>query len=154
MKLHVHCPVQVHSYRKVAEDIWAIRERYFESSINYANLYFFQVEYYCPFSNVSFKIFSLNQGTAADLLLDTGVGIHEVCICCFYFLHSKLTLFRIFLLHSKLPPFRNFSILFSQQLPPFLSSAGLRPNEEKPMSVLITHMHFDHSGGGHQFQEV
>ena len=22
------------------------------------------------------------------------------------------------------------------------------------MNVLITHMHFDHSGGGHQFQEV
>jgi len=83
--------------RKVTEDIWAIRERYFESSINYANLFFFQ-------------------GTTADLLLDTGVGIHE--------------------------------------LPPFLSSSGLRPDSEKPLNVVITHMHFDHSGGGHQFKEV
>ena len=33
----------LHFLRKVAEDIWAIRERYFESSINYANLFFFQV---------------------------------------------------------------------------------------------------------------
>jgi len=28
--------------RKVGEDIWVIRERYFESSINQANIYFFQ----------------------------------------------------------------------------------------------------------------
>jgi len=42
------------------------------------------------------------------------------------------------------------------ELPPFLSSTGLRPviSDEKPLSVLITHMHFDHSGGAHQFKEV
>jgi len=84
--------------RKVSEDVWAIRERYFESSINQANIYFFQ-------------------GSKADLLIDTGVGIHE--------------------------------------LSHFLSSTGLRrPGSEKPLSVLITHMHFDHSGGAHQFKEV
>ena len=39
--------------RTVAEDIWAIRERYFESSINYANLFFFQVRALLSiFSNV------------------------------------------------------------------------------------------------------
>jgi len=81
----------------VGQDVWAIRERYFESSINQANIYFFQ-------------------GSKGDLLIDTGVGVHE--------------------------------------LPPFLSSSGLRPNVEKPLSVLITHMHFDHSGGAHQFEEV
>lgn len=75
----------------------AIRERYFESSINQANIYFFQ-------------------GSTADLLIDTGVGIHE--------------------------------------LQPFLSSTGLRPDSEKPLKVLVTHWHFDHSGGAHQYEEV
>ena len=43
----------LHFLRKVAEDIWAIRERYFESSINYANLFFFQVRALLSiFSNV------------------------------------------------------------------------------------------------------
>ena len=66
--------------RKVAEDIWAIRERYFESSINYANLFFFQVRaLFSIFSSVRLesKYFYI-KGTTADLLLDTGVGIHEV----------------------------------------------------------------------------
>ena len=66
--------------RKVAEDIWAIRERYFESSINYANLFFFQVRALLSiFSSVRLesKYFYI-KGTTADLLLDTGVGIHEV----------------------------------------------------------------------------
>ena len=42
----------------------------------------------------------------------------------------------------------------SHQLPPFLWHSGLRPDVEKPLNVLITHMHFDHSGGAHQFQQV
>ena len=70
----------LHFLRKVAEDIWAIRERYFESSINYANLFFFQVTALLSiFSSVRLesKYFYI-QGTTADLLLDTGVGIHEV----------------------------------------------------------------------------
>ena len=70
----------LHFFRKVTEDIWAIRERYFESSINYANLFFFQVTALLSiFSSVRLesKYFYI-KGTTADLLLDTGVGIHEV----------------------------------------------------------------------------
>ena len=70
----------LHFFRKVTEDIWAIRERYFESSINYANLFFFQVRALLSiFSSVRLesKYFYI-KGTTADLLLDTGVGIHEV----------------------------------------------------------------------------
>ena len=80
-KLGVKMKKSLHFLRKVAEDIWAIRERYFESSINYANLFFFQVRALLSifFSNVSLesKYFYI-KGTTADLLLDTGVGIHEV----------------------------------------------------------------------------
>ena len=79
-KLGVKMKKSLHFFRKVTEDIWAIRERYFESSINYANLFFFQVRALLSiFSNVSLesKYFYI-KGTTADLLLDTGVGIHEV----------------------------------------------------------------------------
>ena len=73
------------------------------------------------------------QGSKADLLIDTGVGIHEVEF-------EKED-------HS-------FVMFFIHQLSHFLTSTGLRrPGSEKPLSVLITHMHFDHSGGAHQFKE-
>ena len=75
------------------------------------------------------------KGSKGDLLIDTGVGVHEVA--------AENDSFVTFVVQSESP-----------QLPPFLSSSGLRPNVEKPLSVLITHMHFDHSGGAHQFEEV
>jgi glyoxylase-like metal-dependent hydrolase (beta-lactamase superfamily II) len=87
----------LYRHREVAQGVWWITEKYFKSSWNLANIYFV-----C--------------GAEADLLVDTGVGIH--------------------------------------QLPPFLSSCGLRPDPAKPLSVVLTHMHFDHSGGAHQFPEV
>ena len=76
----------LHFLRKVAEDIWAIRERYFESSINYANLFFFQVRALLSiFSSVRLESkYFYTKGTTADLLLDTGVGIHEVTNGCYY----------------------------------------------------------------------
>ena len=45
-------------------------------------------------------------------------------------------------------------------LPRYLSWAGLRPDSSdlepsvKPLHVLLTHCHFDHSGGAHQFPLV
>ena len=36
----------------------------------------------------------------------------------------------------------------------FLDSSGLRPEPEKPLEVVLTHCHFDHSGGAHQFDRV
>ena len=37
----------------------------------------------------------------------------------------------------------------------FLASSGLRPDDtEKPLEVVLTHCHFDHSGGAHQFDRV
>jgi len=39
-------------------------------------------------------------------------------------------------------------------LPAFLKSSGLRTELEKPLDVVLTHLHFDHSGGAHQFQQV
>merc|ERR1719233_448527 len=39
-------------------------------------------------------------------------------------------------------------------LPCFLRSAGLRSEEEKPLDVALTHLHFDHTGGAHQFPLV
>ena len=36
----------------------------------------------------------------------------------------------------------------------FLESSGLRPEPEKPLEVVLTHCHFDHSGGAHQFARV
>ena len=75
----VACPVQVHSYRQVAEDIWAIRERYFESSINYANLYFFQVEYYCPFRMFHLRYF--HNKTQCQLCKRLAGGSHQPFSC-------------------------------------------------------------------------
>ena len=39
-------------------------------------------------------------------------------------------------------------------LPQYLRSSGLRPDQEKPLDVVLTHCHFDHSGGGHQWPQV
>ena len=39
-------------------------------------------------------------------------------------------------------------------LPGFLRSAGLRAEPEKPLDVALTHLHFDHTGGAHQFPLV
>ena len=36
-------------------------------------------------------------------------------------------------------------------LGPFLLHANLREDREKPMKIVLTHMHFDHSGGAHAF---
>ena len=36
----------------------------------------------------------------------------------------------------------------------FLQVSRLRPDTEKPLTVVLTHCHFDHSGGAHQFAEV
>lgn len=33
----------------------------------------------------------------------------------------------------------------------FLTSSGLRPDPDKPLDVVLTHVHFDHSGGAYQF---
>ena len=74
------------------------------------------------------------KGSTADLLIDTGVGIHEVKKKLNYIFQSEL--------------------ITTYQLQPFLSSTGLRPDSEKPLKVLVTHWHFDHSGGAHQYEEV
>ena len=74
------------------------------------------------------------KGSTADLLIDTGVGIHEVKKKLNYIFQSEL--------------------ITTYQLQPFLSSTGLRPDSEKPLMVLVTHWHFDHSGGAHQYEEV
>jgi glyoxylase-like metal-dependent hydrolase (beta-lactamase superfamily II) len=39
-------------------------------------------------------------------------------------------------------------------LPSFLRWSGLRPDPDKPLKVALTHTHFDHSGGAHQFAQV
>jgi len=39
-------------------------------------------------------------------------------------------------------------------LPAFLRYSGLRAEIEKPLDVVLTHLHFDHSGGAHQFPQV
>jgi len=87
----------LYRHKEVAAGVWWIEEKYFASSWNLANIYFIR-------------------GSEADLLIDTGVGVH--------------------------------------QLPPFLVAAGLRPHPSKPLHVVLTHMHFDHSGGAHQFPQV
>lgn len=84
-------------HTKVAEGVFWIRERYFETSWNAANIFFVK-------------------GRDRDLLIDTGVGIFS--------------------------------------LPQFLKSSGLRDDEEKPVHVVCTHLHFDHTGGAHQFEAV
>jgi len=91
------CPHPLYRHQEVAPGVWWVVEKYFESSWNLANIYFIR-------------------GTEADLLIDTGVGVH--------------------------------------QLPAFLASSGLRPEPAKPLSVVLTHLHFDHSGGAHQFPLV
>jgi len=84
-------------HRQVVDGVFWIRERYFETSWNAANIFFIK-------------------GRDRDLLIDTGVGIFS--------------------------------------LPQFLKSSGLREDEVKPLSVVCTHLHFDHTGGAHQFEAV
>ena len=36
----------------------------------------------------------------------------------------------------------------------FLEFSHLRSDPEKPLQVVLTHCHFDHSGGAHQFDSV
>ena len=36
----------------------------------------------------------------------------------------------------------------------FLQSSGLREDPQKPLFVVLTHTHFDHSGGAYQFSRV
>lgn len=36
-------------------------------------------------------------------------------------------------------------------LPGYLSWSGIRDDSAKPLSVVLTHLHFDHSGGLYQF---
>ena len=36
----------------------------------------------------------------------------------------------------------------------FLEFSKLRADTEKPLEVVLTHCHFDHSGGAHQFDSV
>ena len=130
-------------WRKVGQDVWAIRERYFESSINQANIYFFQVW------TKSFPVCTLiminelwTEGQQRGSLDRYGSWRSR---------GSSWNLSR----EKENDSFVTFAVQSeSPQLPPFLSSSGLRPNVEKPLSVLITHMHFDHSGGAHQFEEV
>ena len=57
-----------------------------------------------------------NQGSQADLLIDTGVGIHS--------------------------------------LPNYLRTSGLRSDQEKPLEIVLTHCHFDHSGGSHHWPQI
>ena len=80
---------------QVAPNIWKIEEKYFDSW-NLANMYFVE-------------------GCARDLLVDTGVGLHD--------------------------------------LPSYLIYSGLRKKKSKPLTVVLTHAHFDHSGGAHLFQD-
>jgi glyoxylase-like metal-dependent hydrolase (beta-lactamase superfamily II) len=42
--------------------------------------------------------------------------------------------------------------LFS--LSAYLTASGLRADPDKPLKVVLTHLHFDHTGGAHQFQQV
>ena len=131
-------------WRKVGQDVWAIRERYFESSINQANIYFFQVW------TKSFHVCSLiminelwTEGQQRGSLDRYGSWRSRGSSWNLASREKDNHSFVTFVVQSESP-----------QLPPFLSSSGLRPNVEKPLSVLITHMHFDHSGGAHQFEEV
>ena len=39
-------------------------------------------------------------------------------------------------------------------LPSFLKFSGLRAELDKPLDVVLTHLHFDHTGGAHQFPLV
>ena len=39
-------------------------------------------------------------------------------------------------------------------LPEYLKFSNLREDQEKPLDVVLTHAHFDHSGGAHQFNKV
>ena len=39
-------------------------------------------------------------------------------------------------------------------LPAYLEYAQLRQEPTKPLDVVLTHAHFDHSGGAHQYKQV
>ena len=49
----------LYRHKEVAAGVWWVEEKYFASSWNLANIYFIK-------------------GSEADLLIDTGVGVHEV----------------------------------------------------------------------------
>ena len=49
----------LYRHKEVAAGVWWIEEKYFASSWNLANIYFIR-------------------GSEADLLIDTGVGVHQV----------------------------------------------------------------------------
>ena len=83
---------QPFSVKKVHDNVYRCREKFFES-MNQANLW-------------------LVQGSTADLVIDTGIGLWD--------------------------------------LPGFLEQQGLIGN--KPVTAVATHIHFDHSGGLHQFE--
>jgi len=83
-------------HRQVTKSVWHLEEKYFDSW-NLANLF-------------------LVQGSKCDLLVDTGIGLHD--------------------------------------LPNYLLWSKLREDRDKPLKVALTHSHFDHSGGAHQFQNV
>ena len=51
----------LYRHKEVAAGVWWIEEKYFASSWNLANIYFIR-------------------GSEADLLIDTGVGVHQVII--------------------------------------------------------------------------
>ena len=51
----------LYRHKEVAAGVWWVEEKYFASSWNLANIYFIK-------------------GSEADLLIDTGVGIHEVIL--------------------------------------------------------------------------
>ena len=51
----------LYRHKEVAAGVWWVEEKYFASSWNLANIYFIK-------------------GSEADLLIDTGVGVHEVIL--------------------------------------------------------------------------
>ena len=51
----------LYRHKEVATGVWWIEEKYFASSWNLANIYFIR-------------------GSEADLLIDTGVGVHQVIV--------------------------------------------------------------------------